>query len=301
MLVLGPTASGKTKLAIALAKALNGAILSADSRQVYRHLNIGTGKDLKDYGTGENKLPYYLIDIVEPETQFFLHEYVEQLDLAFVEALQNKKLPIICGGTGQYLDAVRTDYSLTQVPEDASLRTKLKDLDKKQLLEILFSYPETLRQQVDQHSTKRIIRGIEIAHYQLQKPIETIGVRPEYHPFYIGIKTEVEERRKKIQDRLLQRMEEGLVQEAESLLAQGMTHERLQKLGLEYKFLSYYLIGKISKLEMLELLQIAIQQYAKRQMTWFRKMEKEGIHIHWLDRAELSEDLLREIKQGLFA
>jgi tRNA dimethylallyltransferase len=299
IVVLGPTASGKTQLAVTLATELNGAIISVDSRQVYQQLNIGTGKDLQEYQREGKNIPYHLIDLVPAGQQFFLHEFVAELDRAFETIISQKQVPIICGGTGLYLDAIQTDYRYTSVPENEALRLTLSSLTKEQLQEQLLSFPESVRKHVDQHSVKRLIRGIEIATYLHQNKLPELAARPNYKPYYIGLSSSVEQRKEKIHTRLLRRIDEGLIKEAEELLSQGLSHERLQRLGLEYKFLSYFLLGQITKSQMIADLETAIVQYAKRQMTWFRKMERSGVEIHWRSADSPVADLIESIRKKI--
>lgn len=294
-MVLGATASGKTHLACELAYMLNGEIISADSRQVYKHLNIGTGKDLEEYEINGKKIPYHLIDIVEPGEQFYLHQFVEKLREAFVDIRSREKLPIICGGTGLYLDALRKDFSFTLIPENKNLRDELENFSKEELLLRLKKYPAKFIEHVDMNSKKRIIRGIEIAEFfsttdttekNHQRNLLNLWQKKElpYNPYYIGISTDSDTRKKLISERLQKRLNNGLIEEAQDLLKSGLSHERLQLLGLEYKFVSNYLQNKISKEELFTQLQTAIFQFSKRQLTWFRKMEKEGVQIHWVQR-----------------
>lgn len=280
---MGPTASGKTRLACQLAYGLNGEVISADSRQVYKKLNIGTGKDLEEYVVNGRIIPHHLIDIVEPGEQFYLHQFAEELEKAFNAIGLRGKVPIICGGTGLYLDALRKDFSFTQITEDHELREQLERLSKEELQELVKKYPSNLVQHVDVNSRKRIIRGIEIAEHLSKTQIPPQQKELPYQPYYLGIKTDTELRKKRISERLIKRVEAGLLEEVHGLLRQGMSHERLEFLGLEYKFVSWYLQNKISREEMVTKLQTAIFQFAKRQMTWFRKMEKEGVKIHWIE------------------
>lgn len=283
IVVLGPTASGKTHLACQLAYHLNSEIISADSRQVYKGLNIGTGKDLQEYVVNGKSIPYHVIDIVEPGEHFYLHQFTAELKKAFDDMCSRGKIPIICGGTGLYLDALRKDFSFTQIQEDHEWRAQLELLSKDELVERIKKYPTDYTQHVDLNSKKRIIRGIEIAeHFSKNQTVPEKSELP-YKPYYLGIKTETELRKKRIAERLVKRVEQGLVEEVQDLLRQGISHERLEFLGLEYKFVSWYLQNKISKEEMARKLQTAIFQFAKRQMTWFRKMEKEGVDIHWIE------------------
>ncbi len=281
IVVLGPTASGKTKLACGLASLLNGEIISADSRQVYKYLNIGTGKDLQEYFFNDKPIAHHLIDIREPQQQFYLHEFIKECELAFVEILKKNKLPVICGGTGLYLDSLRKDYSFTTIPEDTLRRKELEALKKQDLINIIKEFPAEIVEHVDLHSKKRIIRGIEIAEYR-KKFAGPVPKKLSYRPLYIGLEVPVEERKNKITKRLKERLNSGLIEEVQGLVNKGITHERLMMLGLEYKFISLYLQQKLSKEMMQSQLETAIFQYAKRQMTWFRKMEKEGVQIHWI-------------------
>jgi tRNA dimethylallyltransferase len=292
---LGPTASGKTRLACALADALNGEIISADSRQVYKQLDIGTGKDLDEYMVNGKAIPYHLISIVDPAEQFYLHQFAAELRKAFDVIRSRNRLPIICGGTGLYLDALRKDFSFTEVKEDEALRKELEPLSKDELLERLTKYPKDLISHVDLNSKKRLIRGIEVAAYFTRHGRASSKTELPYRPFYIGIKTEIAQRKKQISDRLQKRLE-GLINETNGLLNNGITHTRLQLFGLEYKFASRCVKGEISREELFIQLQTAIFQFAKRQMTWFRKMEKEGIDIHWIESKDLPI-VLERIKQ----
>jgi tRNA dimethylallyltransferase len=289
IIVLGPTASGKTRFACKIAHALNGEVISADSRQVYRHLNIGTGKDLHEFIVNGQKIDHHLIDICEPGEQFYLHQFIEVLENAFNAISLKSKAPIICGGTGLYLDALRKDFSYTKIKEDPGLRAELEDFSKEQLQAILKKFPVELTKHVDLNSKKRLIRAIEIAGFLQKHPGEIKAKEIPYRPCYIGVNVDAEERKKLISERLINRIDAGLIEEVESLLNHGITHERLAFLGLEYKFVSLYLQNKIAKEELIEQLRSAIFQFAKRQMTWFRKMEKEGVKINWMKKDELFE------------
>jgi tRNA dimethylallyltransferase len=285
VVILGATASGKTKLACALAAELNGEIISADSRQVYRHLNLGSGKDLTEYTVAGKQIPYHLIDCADVNTQFYLHDFLDGLDRSFKDIVARKQLPIICGGSGLYLDALHKDFSNTAITENADLRASLEHLTNEALLVKLKAYAPHLWQQVDLQSRKRVIRGIEIAEYRSSADAQTGTYtfdNTQFKPLYIGLRDEKHRRDEKIAMRLADRLNKGLVAEVEGLLAMGIGHERLQRLGLEYKYLSLYLKQKIDYASMVKALETAIVQFAKRQSTWFRKMEKEGINIHWL-------------------
>jgi tRNA dimethylallyltransferase len=297
--VLGPTASGKTHLACQLASLLNGEIISADSRQVYKGLNIGTGKDLQEYRVNGTSIPHHLINILEADQQYYLHDFVANLKHAFTQIRVQQKLPIICGGTGLYLDALRKDFSLIQIKENPTLRAQLENLTKEDLLERLKKYPENLTQQVDKDSKKRILRGIEIAHFLEENPNKFTKTELPYQPYYIGLDVDLEVRKQKISDRLKKRLDEGLIEEVQSLLNKGISHERLQFFGLEYKFVSRYILQQLNKEELIAQLQTAIFQFAKRQMTWFRKMEKEGVQIHWVE-SDIEPRVIAETLKPLF-
>lgn len=296
LVVLGPTASGKTSLACGLALQLNGEVISADSRQVYRGLDIGTGKDLHTFTAGGKPIPYHLIDIADTREQFFLHDFIRELAAAFDAITRRSRLPVICGGTGLYLDALRKDFSLTQVPEDQELRNKLRSMSKNELLHRLTNYPVAHVSQVDKTSVKRMIRGIEIAEYLSKKEISVFSNSPAYRPFYIGIHPPRHKVIENISRRLDARLATGMVEEVQRLLASGVSHERMQQLGLEYRYVSLYLQGRLNKAEMREKLFVAIRQFARRQMTWFRRMEKEGVPIYWLETPAIPTELIRHLK-----
>lgn len=309
LVVLGPTASGKTHLACQLAYELNGEIISADSRQVYKGLNIGSGKDLNEYIVNGKQIPYHLIDVNEIETQFYFPDFIRLLKKAFTEITERNHLPIICGGTGLYLEALEKDHSYTQIPENHPLREQLKNLSKKELIEKLDKYysandPTTpclagrqalsVTLSVDRNSIKRIIRGIEIAEYLKTNP--TLKKEENiYKPKYIGISISKEERNKRIDERLKHRLENGLIEEVENLLKKGISHDKLQFLGLEYKFISLFLLNKLSKEELFVQLSTAIHQFAKRQITWFRRMERNGVAIEWVTTENIPS-LIKQIR-----
>ena len=296
LVIVGPTASGKTNLACNLAYHLNGEIISADSRQVYKHLNIGSGKDLSEYKINEQQIQYHLIDLVEPTEQFYLHQFIAELKKCFESILSKNKLPIICGGTGLYLDTLRKDFSFTQIKENQELREVLENISKEELILKLKKLPLGYTKNVDWDSKKRLIRALEIADHLLKNKVELSKIDLPYRPYYVGIRDDIETRKKLISERLLNRLQNGLIEEVESLLISGVTHQRLELLGLEYKFVSYYLQNKISKEELFPRLQTSIFQFAKRQMTWFRKMEKEGVHINWLTKPIDLTRVLEEIE-----
>lgn len=281
LMVLGPTASGKTRLAIQLAEQHNGEIISADSRQVYQQMDIGTGKDLNEYHAAN--IPYHLINIAKPGEKYHLQRFQIDFEKAF-EAIQSKgKLPIVCGGTGLYLESILLPKGQTQIPENKDLRVSLNQLDLDTLKMIWFNTKKDTRQAKPDLSTKkRCIRAIEIQSFLNQNPDFKIEDRPIPNYFIIGINPSREVRRQRIERRLIERLEHGMIKEVKNLLVQGISEETLVYYGLEYKYITWYLTGKMNYEEMIRHLLIAIQQYAKRQMTWFRKMEKTH-PIHWID------------------
>lgn len=282
VVILGPTASGKTAMACRLAYALDGEIISADSRQVYRELSLGVGKDLEEYTVEGTKIPYHLIDVLSVKEQFYLHDFVRDSQSAFKSISERNKIPIICGGTGLYLDTFHKRFDFTQVAEDHTWRAKADLLSKGELLKILESFPTDWTVNVDRESKKRIIRGIEIARSRLIQPLKNSEQLP-FKPIYIGTSVSRELRHELIEKRLDNRLANGLIEEVYQLLHTGITEDRLYQLGLEYRFVLGYIQGKFSMDELRTRLATAIKQFSRRQMTWFRKMEKEGIEIHWLD------------------
>ena len=291
--ILGPTASGKTPLAAALADRLGTEIISGDSRQVYRRMDLGTGKDLVDYTVDGCQVPYHLIDIVEPGYKYNVFEYQRDFLKAYEEISAKGKTPILCGGTGMYIESVLKGYRLLPVPENPELRASLEGKSLEELTHILEGYKK-LHNSTDVDTCKRAIRAIEIEEYYKQQP-------PEYREFpslkslIIGVDIDRELRREKITRRLKQRLEEGMVDEVRGLLAEGIPAENLIYYGLEYKFLTQYAIGEISYDEMFLQLETAIHQFAKRQMTWFRGMERRGFTIHWLDATLPMEEKTEQI------
>jgi tRNA dimethylallyltransferase len=293
IIITGPTASGKTALAVRLAAALNGAIISADSRQVYKNLNIGTGKDLFEYEVNCNQIPYYLIDVAEVETHFHLYDFITQFYQAFKTIENQQQLPIICGGTGLYLDAVLKKLELAAIPNNLSLRNKIENWGKEELIIELNSY-KTKPENADLSSHKRLVRAIEIAEYLNNTAIPKVPF-VDLKPIIFALDLPTELRRNKISARLTYRLENGMIAEVQQLLQAGISHERLQFLGLEYQWISKYLLNEITYEEMFLKLETSIHQYAKRQMTWFRKMEREQKKIHWLDATKPVEILVNEV------
>lgn len=291
--ILGPTASGKTPLAASLAYKLGAEIISGDSRQVYRRMDLGTGKDLVDYVVDGHPVPYHLIDIVEPGYKYNVFEYQRDFLKAYEEIISRRKLPVLCGGTGMYIESVLKGYRLLPVPENPELRASLEGKSLEELTRILEKYKK-LHNSTDVDTAKRAIRAIEIEEYYKQQS-------PEYREFpslkslIIGVDIDRELRREKITRRLKQRLDEGMVEEVRGLLDEGIPAENLIYYGLEYKFLTQYVIGELSYEQMFQQLEIAIHQFAKRQMTWFRGMERRGFNIHWLDATLPMEEKIERI------
>ena len=296
--ILGPTASGKTDLAAHLAARLNAEIISADSRQVYRGMDIGTGKDLADYTVEGHAIPYHLIDICEPGTKYNLFRYQQDFLDSYEDIRSRGVLPILCGGTGLYIEAVLKGYSLSPVPQNPALRTELEGKNLEELTNILVGLKRrnhsVMHNKTDVDSCQRAIRAIEIETYNLTKPTEE-RLCPPIDSLIIGVDIEREARREKITHRLKTRLEGGMVDEIDGLLKRGIPAEDLIYYGLEYKFVTEYLIGKLSYDEMFQQLEIAIHQFAKRQMTWFRGMERRGFTIHWVNAARRMEDKVEGI------
>jgi len=280
--ILGPTASGKTGVAAQVAAALNGEVISADSRQVYRGMDLGTGKDYGDYVVNGNQIPYHLIDIVDAGYEYNVFEYQKDFLKVFAEITERGKLPIMCGGSGLYLESVLKNYKLIQVPINEELRQKLEGKSLEELSEILKTYKSELHNMTDIENEKRAVRAIEIEEYYLSYPEINTGM-PDIRSLVVGVKFDRLSRRKRITNRLRQRFKEGMLNEVQQLLDNGLTPEQLTYYGLEYKYMTQHLTKQISYQEMFEGLNVAIHQFAKRQMTWFRRMEKQGIEIHWLD------------------
>lgn len=292
--ILGPTACGKTSLAAALAYELNGEIISADSRQIYRGMDLGTGKDLADYTVNGKQIPYHLIDIAEPGYKYNVFHYQQDFLKAYEGIKQREKQPILCGGTGLYLESVLKGYKLIPVPENPELRARLADKSIEELTQILQGY-KTLHNKTDIDTPKRAIRAIEIGEYYAENDLAHRAF-PKLESLIVGINIDRELRRKRITQRLLQRLKDGMVGEVETLLQQGIKPEDLIYYGLEYKYLTLYVIGELSYEEMLAQLEIAIHQFAKRQMTWFRGMERRGFAIHWIDAEVPTEKKIEMIK-----
>ena len=301
--ILGPTASGKTPLAAALAQRVDGEIISADSRQVYRRMDIGTGKDLVDYtvqGSGfrVQHIPYHLIDICEPGTKYNLFQYQQDFMDAYNDIVSRGKQPILCGGTGLYIEAVLKGYHLSPVPQNETLRKQLESKSLSELTKILLELKSknesNMHNTTDVDSAQRAIRAIEIETYNLEHPTPRREL-PSVDSCIIGVNIDRELRREKITRRLKARLEEGMVDEVRGLLNEGIAADDLIYYGLEYKFVTEYVTGKTTYDEMFARLEIAIHQFAKRQMTWFRGMERRGFVIHWIDATLPMEEKVAKI------
>lgn len=281
LVITGATASGKTALASHVAYALNGEIISADSRQVYRGMNIGTGKDYNDYLVDGKEIPVHLIDIVDPGSKFNVFEYQKCFLDSFRDICRRNKFPVVCGGSGMYVDSIVSGYNLTEVPPDEDFRTELEKKSMDELIEILRSF-KNLHNTTDIDTKKRVIRAIEIEHYYSDVK-ENKLVFPPIRSLIAGIRYDRDTRRQRISQRLKERLLNGMTEEVQMLIDSGVPVETLLYYGLEYKYVTLYLTGKMSYDQMFCRLEVAIHQYAKRQMTWFRGMERRGIKIHWLE------------------
>ena len=291
--ILGPTACGKTTLAVALADRLQTAVISADSRQVYRSMDLGTGKDLNEYTVDGREIPYHLIDIVDAGYKYNVFEYQRDFLRVYEDLCAEGKMPVLCGGTGMYLESVLRGYRLVEVPEDNELRVSLADKSLDELTDILRGYKQ-LHNTTDVDTCKRAIRAIEIEEYYRAN---NVNVRefPTIKSLTIGLDVSRELRRERISRRLRERLEQGMVDEVRGILASGVAPEDLIYYGLEYKFLTMYVIGELTYDEMVSQLEIAIHQFAKRQMTYFRGMERRGVSIHWLDAELPTEEKVEQI------
>lgn len=275
--ILGATATGKTSLAVAIARRLDGEIISADSRQVYRNMDIGTGKDLEEY----NEIPHHLIDIHPAGYKYNVFDYQQDFQKAFKAITTKSKMPILCGGSGLYLEAVLEDYQMQTAPANISLRKELEKKPHDELIELLKAH-KVLHNTTDTSSKKRTIRALEIAAHDKQYPQQE-RKKLILNPLIVGIRYEVAERRARISERLQTRLHSGMVEEVQQLLENGIAPEDLVYYGLEYKYITLYLTHQLTYSEMVSQLNTAIHRFAKRQMTWFRRMERKGTQIHWLD------------------
>jgi tRNA dimethylallyltransferase len=279
--ILGPTASGKTEVAVNLAYILGGEVISADSRQVYREMDLGTGKDIEEYQVDGSDVPYHLIDIAEPGYQYNVFEFQRDFLKVYGDLKKREKFPVLCGGSGMYLEAILKGYRLIQVPVNEQRRIELQLLTLDELVELLKSY-KSINNTSDTENRKRAMRAIEIEEFCQANPGTDLSF-PVIKSLIVGVKYDRDSRRRRITTRLKQRLENGMVEEVEKLLAKGLKPDDLIYYGLEYKYLTNYIMGESSFDEMFEGLNVAIHQFAKRQMTWFRKMERDGFNIRWLD------------------
>lgn len=296
--IVGPTACGKTALAVDAALSFGGEVLSADSRQVYRGMDIGTGKDLAEYVRNGVQVPVHLVDIVDAGEKYNLFEFQRDFLQAYDDVRSRGVLPVLCGGSGMYVESVLRGYRLIPVPENPQLRASLEEKTLEELTAILAGY-KILHNNTDTDTKKRAIRAIEIEEYYRTCSVEERAF-PSIRTLVVGVDVDREVRRNRITARLLQRVDEGLVEEVRGLLAQGVTEEQLIYYGLEYKFVTMYVTGKISRDEMLKGLEIAIHQFAKRQMTWFRGMERRGTGINWIDASLPRTEQLSIIEKLLY-
>ena len=305
--IIGPTACGKTKFAVHLAKELDGEILSADSRQVYRRMDLGTGKDLNDYTIDGQKIPYHLIDITKPGTKYNVYQYQNDFIAAYKDVTRRGKMPILCGGTGLYVESVIKGYRMSFVPENKELRASLQEKTIDELTGILKSY-KTLHNKTDVDTAQRAIRAIEIeeyyrTHHEAEETAEEGEDRKPIfneihgHNTVVGLTLDREVRRARITARLRQRLDEGMLDEIRQLINEGISPQDLIYYGLEYKYLTLHVIGELSFDEMFRRLEIAIHQFAKRQMTWFRGMAKRGTNIHWLNVLDDYDKNIRIVKE----
>lgn len=296
--LLGPTACGKTTLAVALAHRLGTGVISADSRQVYRRMDLGTGKDMADYTLADGQtVPSYLIDIAEPGYKYNVYEFQRDFLQVYETLRARGETPVLCGGTGMYIEAVLRGFRLVSVPVNEPLRHELEGKTLDELTEILKRY-KTLHNTSDVDTVKRAVRGIEIEEYYATHPAEE-GEFPKINSLVIGLDVERDVRRERISRRLRQRLDEGMVDEVRRLLDEGIPAEDLIYYGLEYKYLTQYVTGVLTYYEMVSQLEIAIHQFAKRQMTWFRGMERRGIPIQWIDSSLSTEEKVNEIMNRL--
>ncbi len=301
IVILGPTASGKTHLAVQLAHQINGEIISADSRQVYRGMDIGTGKDLQEYIVDNQTITHHLIDILEAGEQYHIHLFQQDFLRVHNEIIARGKTPILCGGSGMYLEAVLKGYEFTAIPIDENLRLNLLEKTTEELIQIFQETPSEYNKKADISTRKRLIRAIEINQFIIKNP-DFIVPLPKIPEFIIfGLNPETESRRISITKRLQHRLEHGMLEEVKALIEKGIPPEKLIFYGLEYKFITQYLMGEMNYEIMVERLNVAIHQFAKRQMTYFRKMERDGLKINWLSNNLPLDKKLDRINAIIFA
>lgn len=300
--ILGPTACGKTSFAVALADILDGEIISADSRQVYRGMDLGTGKDLADYDFHGHRIPYHLIDICDAGEKYNVYRYQHDFLVAYDDIVSRGRFPILCGGTGLYLESVLRGYKLCPVPQNPELRKSLENKSLKDLVKVLLEYKEKtggkMHNTTDVDTAQRAIRAIEIEEYYSEHPLLDSSF-PDIHSLVIGLDISRDLRRERISKRLQQRLDDGMLDEIRRLIDSGVHPDDLIYYGLEYKYLTLHVIGQLTYAEMFRQLEIAIHQFAKRQMTWFRGMERRGVHIHWIDATLPMDDKVSEVIKQL--
>lgn len=297
LIITGPTASGKTALAAAMADRLNGEIISADSRQVYRSMDIGTGKDYDDYIAGGRRIPCHLIDIADPGYKYNVFEYQRDFLRIYDDLKQRNVFPVLCGGSGMYIDSIVSGYRMFAVPPDPDLRARLEEKSMDELVEILSKYKK-LHNQTDTDTKKRLIRAIEIEQYNSSGNRKQT-LLPELKYLIAGVKTDRDSRRKRITERLQKRFDAGMIDEVRRLIESGVSEESLIYYGLEYKYITLYLTGNMDYDTMFRELEIAIHQFAKRQMTWFRGMERRGIVINWIEGELPGDEKVRRVMELL--
>ena len=293
LVITGPTASGKTSLAVNAASRLGGEIISADSRQVYRGMNIGTGKDYNEYFIDGRQVPVHLIDIADPGYKYNVFEYQRDFKGVYNDLRRRDIFPIVCGGSGLYIDSIISGYRMFEVPPDSGLRAQLEKKSIEELGEILKSF-KSLHNITDLDTKKRVIRAIEIEYFNNSKS-DTQSTFPALRSLLIGVSIEREARRKSITRRLNQRLNSGMIEEVKELLEKGVSEEAMIYYGLEYKYITLYLTGKTGYDDMVKGLEVSIHQFAKRQMTWFRGMEKKGTRIHWIDGELPMEEKMEQV------
>jgi tRNA dimethylallyltransferase len=297
LVVTGPTASGKTSLAVAVASAAGGEIISADSRQVYRGMDLGTGKDYKEYVFNGKKVPCHLIDIADPGYKYNVFEYQRDFKNVYDDLKARRVFPVVCGGSGMYIDSIISGYKMYEVPPDSGLRARLEKKSMEELTEILSTYRK-LHNTTDIDTKKRAIRAIEIEHFNRFSKKKQSRF-PAITPLVVGIMVERDIRRFRITERLKRRLDAGMVDEVKNLMDSGVNSATLIYYGLEYKYITNYLTGKTGYDKMINDLEAAIHQFAKRQMTWFRGMERRGTKIHWIDSELPLKDKVEKIMELL--
>jgi len=283
IVILGPTAVGKTRFAVSLANKFNGEIISADSRQVYKRMNIGTGKDLNDYRINNRKIPYHLIDVIEPSEEFDLFHFQKLFRGTLKKIISQKHIPFLVGGTGLYIHSILKNYQLLEAEFNSSRQLELESLSVEELKSLVITIRPDTHNTTDLIEKKRMIKSILISE---QKKSVAEKNDLDLMAFVIGLKDDLETIKANITNRLKKRFENGMIDEVEELISSGITYEKLNFFGLEYKFIGRYIRGDLNYNDMFQKLNSSIHKFAKRQMTWFRKMEREGIDIHWIDKGK---------------